>query len=197
MEESTEHYENLLRSSGIKNIKTVMPYFEFKTEYATTFETRRKLVELYDFFLVDGRISGKVAHLTGKIFMEKRKVPIPIKLDSANLQGVVEKALLKSPMKMHSHSDSFNVQVAHTKMDAKHITDNVLGVVDELRQHFPGGLENVRLLGIKTSKSLSVPLYLTLSKYLIDLTLWGRVGKLASTFDGRLKVFNMLFMHMN
>lgn len=146
------------------NIKAVMPYFQFKTEHATTFETRRKLLELYDFFLVDGKISSKVAHLTGKIFMEKRKVPIPIKLDMPDLNYAIERALRKTSMKIHSHSDSFIVQVAHTKMDSGWILDNILSAVDELSYHFPGGFSNVRLLSIKTSKSLSIPLYLTLSK---------------------------------
>lgn len=56
---------------------------------------KKRLMELYDFFLVDGKISGKVTHVLGKIFMNKRKMPVCVKLDSADLKQNFTNALVK------------------------------------------------------------------------------------------------------
>lgn len=163
-EDSRDHYEQLLQSKGVTNIKTVMPFYQFRNEYADTFITKQSFFGLYDCVLVDGRIHGKVVHKLGSTFMKKRKIPIPIKLDEPNLKYNIEKRLLRTAMKIHSFGDTFMVQVGHTKMGIEKVYGNVLTIIDELSDQFPGGWENVRSLSIKTDRSVAIPLYLTLSK---------------------------------
>ncbi|KAF2898166.1 hypothetical protein ILUMI_08007 [Ignelater luminosus] len=161
-DETIEHYQRHLIDHNITRIKTIIPYHQFKSEYGNQYELKRKLLGLYDYFLVDGRISGYVTQSLGKIFLEKRKSPTSIKMDASNLKDHVEKALKKTIMKMHSKGDSYLVQVGHSKMREEDVFENICEVIDELSDVFPGSLDNIRQLGLKTVKGLTVPIYLTL-----------------------------------
>lgn len=159
-----EHYQKHLLDHDITRIKTIIPYHQFKSEYGNQFELKRKLLGLYDHFLVDGRISSNIAHSLGKIFLEKRKMPTSIKMNASNLKDHVEKALKKTIMKAYSKGDSYLVQVGHSKMLEEDVFENICEIVDELSDIFPGRFDNVRQLGLKTATGVLVPIYLTLSK---------------------------------
>lgn len=165
-ERVVEHYEQNLHSKNVKNIKTIMPYHQLKYEYGQ-FELKRRLVELYDVFLVDGKISGYVVHQLGKIFYDKRKLPVPIRLQVPNLKESIDKALHKTALPLHGKGDTYVVQVGHSKMDVVKIVENVYAVIESLEKEFPGGWENIRALYLKGTKTESVPIYFTLSKLLI------------------------------
>lgn len=67
-------------------------------------------------------------------------------------------------MHIHSKGDNFIVQVGHTKMEQDRIVENIFAAVDKLQTEFPGGLDNMRALHVKTPTTTSVPIYYTLSK---------------------------------
>lgn len=166
-DEAIEYYEKRLNKHGITNIKTIMPFHQFKSEYGNQFEMKRKLLGLYDYFLVDSRISEEVNQMLGKIFWEKRKTPVPVKLQASQLKTMVERSLRKTILSLHSKGDSYIVEIGQTNMKKEHAYENIIMIVDQLDNEFPGGLSNIRSIGIKTPKSLTIPLYLTLSKYAI------------------------------
>lgn len=143
-----------------------MPFHQLKYEYGQ-FELKRRLVELYDVFLVDGKISGLVVHQLGKIFYNKKKVPVPIKLHVPNLKESIDKALHKTPLILHAKGDTYIVQVGHSKMKPKNIVENVFAVIEGLEKDFPGGWDNIRALYLKGAVTESIPIYFTLSKLLI------------------------------
>lgn len=162
-ERVNDYYEGLLKSKNITNIKTVIPYYQLRTEYGT-FELKRRLVELYDAFLVDGRISGYVVHHLGKIFYQKRKVPTSIKFNSKKVVPSIESALKKTPLMLHSNGDFYTVQVGHTQMQKQHIVDNVFAAIEEIEKQFPGGWNNIRNVNLRGPNMASIPIYVSLSK---------------------------------
>lgn len=162
-EEHLEHYEKLLRQKGVEGIKKVMTFHEFRTEYET-FELRSRLVELYDAFLVDGRISGKTVHKCGKIFYKKRKIPTSVRLQSTNLKDHIQGALRRTPLYLHSKGDSFVVQVGHSKMDHGELVENCFCVFKGLEEKFYGGFGNIRSINLFAHRGLTIPIYTTLSK---------------------------------
>lgn len=164
-EKSIEHYEEFLKEKNVTNIKTIMPFYQLKTEYGE-FELKRKLVELYDAFLVDAKVSGYVVKKLGKIFMEKRKLPVPIRLTANNLKENIDFALRKTSTNLHPNSDNFVMQIGHSEMTEEQIYDNFQEVCEHLAKQFPGGWENIRGLNLKTPKSLAIPVYYTMSKFL-------------------------------
>ncbi|GJQ79990.1 hypothetical protein Trydic_g9465 [Trypoxylus dichotomus] len=160
-EKTVDHYENLLREKGVMNIKKIMPLYQLKTEYSE-FELKRKLVELYDMFLVDGKVSKYAAKSLGKIFMEKRKLPIPVHMDATNLKEHLKLAMRKTSLNLHPHGDNFVIQIAHSDMTEDQIYENFEETCANLGKLLPGGWENIRGMNLKTPKSMAVPVYYTL-----------------------------------
>lgn len=166
-ERVVDHYQTLLNSAGVTNIKTILPMYQLKNEYSE-FEMKRKLEALYDLFLVEGKIAGKVSHFLGKIFHLKRKVPFPVRLDKHNLKESIENVLRKTPFHLHAKGDSFIIQIAHSKMDSDAKIANFWSAVEGLAKEFPGGWGNIRNLHLKCAKTESIPVYVSLSKYWIN-----------------------------
>ncbi|XP_015179400.1 PREDICTED: ribosomal L1 domain-containing protein CG13096-like, partial [Polistes dominula] len=160
-EPTVNHYKELLEKCGCTIIKDIIPINQIKTEY-DQYELKRKLVESYDHFLVDGRISGHVSHLLGKIFYNKRKVPTSIKMDKKDLKSEIEYALRKTNMRLHSLADTHIIQVANTSMEKKNILDNVIAVCNQLNNVYPGGWSNIRAIRLKTPVGPGFPIYMTL-----------------------------------
>ncbi|CAK9803865.1 Ribosomal L1 domain-containing protein CG13096 [Anthophora plagiata] len=168
-EPTVEHYEDLLRKHGCTRIKSVIPMNQVKTEY-DQYELKRKLVGSYDYFLVDGKIAGHLSHLLGKEFYRKRKLPTPIRMQSKDLKSEVEYALRKTVMQMHSFGDTHIIQIGHTSMEKDEILENILATCNYLSKHYPGGWANIRSVRLKTTTSLSLPIYTTLKdKSLVEV----------------------------
>lgn len=164
-EKHLEQYEELLTKKGVvSNIKKVMTFHEFRTEYET-FELRNRLVDLYEHFLVDGRISGKVVRKCGKIFYKKRKVPNPIKLQVTKLKEHVEQSLCKTQFTMSAHSGSHLVQFGHSKMETKDMVENLFSLIEGLDKLYPGGFKNIRNLNVFTQRAASIPIFINLGKF--------------------------------
>lgn len=163
-ERHLEHYETILNSKGVTGIKKVMTFHEFRTEY-DTYELKNRLADLYDVFLVDGRISGKVVHKCGKMFYKKRKVPIAVKVHVPQLKTEIERALKKAFFHMNFKSDSQTVQIGQNQMKVKHLAENVFSVIEFLDKEFPGKMENIRSLQVCAHRGSSIPIYLSLSKF--------------------------------
>lgn len=164
-DDTVEHYEGLLRKHKCDQIKEVIPMNRVKTEF-NQFELKRKLLGSFDHFLVDGRISGHLSHVLGKVFFEKRKLPVSVHMDKKDLKAEIDKALKKTAMRMHSKGDTHTIQVGTTAMTPEQVADNVLAVFKQMDKFYPGGIKNVKSLSIKTALSIAIPVYLTTSKYL-------------------------------
>ncbi|CAH0564939.1 unnamed protein product [Brassicogethes aeneus] len=154
-----EKYEELLTKKGVKNIKKIMTFHEFRTEYETI-ELKNRLVDLYDYFLVEGKIAGKVVRKCGKIFYKKRKVPNPIKLWCTQLKKHIDASLLKTQFNVTGHGDSYTIQFGHSDMDTKDLVENVFSLIEGLDKQFPGGFNNIKLMQIFTQHATPIPIYL-------------------------------------
>lgn len=56
------------------------------------FEARRKLLNSYDIFLCDDRVSLLLPRLLGKPFIKSKRVPVPIRVGKSNLAQQVARA---------------------------------------------------------------------------------------------------------
>lgn len=163
-EKSIQHYESLLRKKGVTNIK-VLPFNQLHTDYGQ-YVMKRKLVELYDLFLIDAMISKSAACHLGKIFFSKRKAPVPIKLNQPDLKEAIENGKKKTAMCISPYSYNYTIQVAHAQMKQTSTVENVVQICNELDKHLPGGWKNIRALYLKTPANIDVPIYFTMSKKL-------------------------------
>lgn len=162
-EKTVHHYEDMLQRHGCSQIKAVMPFNQVKTEY-NQYEMKRRLLGSYDYFLVDGRISGHMAHVLGKEFREKRKWPTSVHMDKPDLKAEIDGALKKTTLQIHSKGSCSSVQIATCTMSVEKIVDNVMSAARDLCKSYPGGWGNIRSLRIKTPLGVAIPIYVTLSK---------------------------------
>ncbi|XP_011494469.1 PREDICTED: ribosomal L1 domain-containing protein CG13096 [Ceratosolen solmsi marchali] len=190
-ENTVYHFENILQQHGCTQIKTVIPMNQVKTEYRQ-FEMRRRLLNSYDYFLVDGRISGHMAHLLGKTFREKRKLPTSIHMDKKDLKTEIDVALKKTSLQIHGNGNCSITKIGNGSMDVDKIADNIIAVIKHLKKNFPGGWENIRSLRIKTPLSISIPIYITLkNKNDIEIpTILPKRPKAYKTVEGELSTYN-------
>lgn len=158
-----EHYEKLLSDKGVSNIKNIMTFHEFRTEYET-FEQKHRLVDLYDVFLADSKISGKVVKKCGKIFYSKRKVPTSVKLQMTKLKEHIDKTLSKTFLHMHLKGNCNTVQFGHSKMTIKELQENFQSITEFLEKDFPGGMNNIMGLQIFAPRISSIPVYFSSGK---------------------------------
>lgn len=100
---SVDYWERILDKNNVTSIKTIIPMNQVKTEYRQ-YEEKTKLGQLFDFFLVDGRIAGHLTHFLGK----KGKKPIPV-LNRKNLKEEIENSLKKTNFTLHGRGNSHNV----------------------------------------------------------------------------------------
>ncbi|XP_057330230.1 ribosomal L1 domain-containing protein 1-like [Microplitis mediator] len=160
-EKTIEHWETKLNEKGVTRIKEIIPMAKVKAEYRQ-FETKRKLSRLFDFFLIDGKIAGHMTHLLGTTFTRAGKPPTPVKLWRDNLKQEFDFALRKTCMDIHGHGGTHSVRVGTISMPQKKIVDNILAACEALEKLYPGGFNNIRSIGIKTRKSLAIPIYYTM-----------------------------------
>ncbi|XP_023947040.2 ribosomal L1 domain-containing protein CG13096 [Bicyclus anynana] len=160
-EPTVEHWEDLLRAAGVKSVKTVLPMRQLRVEY-DQYELKRRLMTQHDFIMVDNRILNHVSHILGKMFFKKPNMLIPVKInEKKDLKKNIDIGLRTVTLRIAEGQTSM-VVVGHTAMPPSHIKENILALVKQLKDKFPGGEQNIRSLSIKLPLSLSLPLYLTL-----------------------------------
>ncbi|XP_038211831.1 ribosomal L1 domain-containing protein CG13096-like [Zerene cesonia] len=160
-EPTIEHWEEILRKAGVTSVKTILPMRQLRVEY-DQFELRRRLMTQHDYIMVDTRVLNHVSHLLGTMFFKKHNMLIPVKL---NENKDIKKSIdigLRTAMLRLSEGPISTIVVGHTAMPAEQIRENVLAIIKQFSEKYPGGEANIRSLCIKLPLSLSLPLYMTL-----------------------------------
>lgn len=162
-EKHIEHYENLFAKKGVTNIKKIMTVHEFVTEYET-YEQKLRLADLYEYFIVCGKVSGKVVKKCGKVFYQKRKVPTSVRLQVPKLKEHIDKQLSKAFFHIHLKGNSYCTDFGSSKMEITKIVENFVSAVEYLDKEFPGGFANIKGLHITAPRAPSIPVYMSISK---------------------------------
>lgn len=159
---SVRHFKRIVEEAGVKKVEEIIPVIQLKREYHD-FEMQRKLCDSFDLFLCDERISKFMPKLLGKTFHKKRKLPINVKLNGG--PDVAAKSLRKALESVHGlitgQGSSTSVTVSHTGLTAQQTTENILAVVQHMVGVLPGGWKNISGLYVTTTKTTSIPLFVS------------------------------------
>lgn len=130
------------------------------------YELKRRLLTQHDFILVDTRVLNHVSHLLGKIFFKKHNMLIPVRInEKGNLKKDIDVGLRTAMLRLNEGATSV-LLIGHTGMKQIHLKENIMALVKQLHEKYPGGEANIRSISLKFPLSLSLPLYLTLRKYI-------------------------------
>lgn len=161
-ESAIVHYKDYLRKRGIDFIDEIIPFHMLRTEFKP-YELKRQLANRHDKFLADDRIYPYLPKLLGKKFIEKRGVPVQLKLEGKKfskkqLQGLVSSHALR----LKSMSTSYHVPIGNSDMPRPHLIANIMKLCKTLGKHVPGGWNNVRSIVIKGDRTMAIPCYMSL-----------------------------------
>lgn len=163
-EPTIQHYEDLFREIGVSNLK-IVPFNQLRKE-CTTFESKRKFANTYDYFLCDGRIVSHVVGFCGKHFQKPRTTIHAVRMDNPKTyKRDIEHALKRTAFKQLQKGDLVSIPVGNHRFTVDQLADNILLVVEQLKSLHPGGYANIRNMNIKIDikGTSSLPLYVNLA----------------------------------
>ncbi|XP_004604390.2 ribosomal L1 domain-containing protein 1 [Sorex araneus] len=157
-EKTKSFYRKLLNKKGVKIISQVVPLRTLKTEYKA-FEAKRRLLGSFDLFLSDSRIQRLLPTYLGRHFYSRKKFPIPINLQAKNLSREILESVGGTVLNISKTGSCSTVRVGHCGMAARCVVENIVAVTNGLAQKLPEKWESVKLLYVKTEKSVALPIF--------------------------------------
>ncbi|CAE6413595.1 unnamed protein product [Rhizoctonia solani] len=150
-------YKDLLAAQNVKFVSRVVGVTKLKGKFKP-FEARRQLMKDHGIFLVDERVVPMMPKLLGKIFFKAKKQPVPVNLQKKDVKSELERAV--SSTYMHQNQGTCtSIKIAPTTFTSSQVLENLTTALPEIVKHIQGGWENVQSLHIKTSGSVSLPIW--------------------------------------
>lgn len=157
-EKTERFYKKLLKKHGIKTISQIIPFRTLKKEYKA-YEAKLRLLGSFDFFLADARIRRLLPTHLGRHFYKRKKVPVPVNLLAKNLSREINESIGGTVLNISSSGSCSTIRIGHTGMQVQHIMENIVAVVKRLSQKLPEKWESVKLLYVKTERSVALPIF--------------------------------------
>ncbi|NWV21072.1 RL1D1 protein, partial [Origma solitaria] len=157
--EQTENlYKKLLIRNGIRSISQIISYKTLKKEYKM-FEAKRRLLNRFDLFLSDDRIRRLLPSHLGKHFYEKKKAPLSVNLKAKNLAKELEKHIQGTTLPVNNKGCCYTTRIGHTGMKVDEILENIIAAAKVIDDKLPKKWKNVKILHLKTLKSVALPIF--------------------------------------
>ncbi|XP_051037387.1 ribosomal L1 domain-containing protein 1 [Phodopus roborovskii] len=157
--EQTEcFYKKHLKKHGVNNISRIIPFKTLKTEYKA-YEAKLRLLGSFDIFITDERIRRRLPTHIGRHFYQRKKVPVPVNLLAKNLSKEIDRCITGTVLNISKHGSCSTVRIGHIGMETEHIVENILAVSEVLSEKLPQKWQSVKLLFLKTDKSVSLPIF--------------------------------------
>ncbi|KAF1489266.1 Ribosomal L1 domain-containing protein 1, partial [Megadyptes antipodes antipodes] len=157
--EQTENlYRKLLIQNGIRSVSQIISYKTLKKEYKL-FEAKRRLLNRFDLFLSDDRIRRLLPSHLGKHFYERKKAPLSVNLKARNLAKELQKHIQGTTLPVTNKGCCYTARIGHTGMKADEILDNIIAAAEVIANKLPKNWKNVKILHLKTLKSVALPIF--------------------------------------
>ncbi|PVU95970.1 hypothetical protein BB559_002550 [Furculomyces boomerangus] len=153
---STE-YVKKAKSGGLKFVEQVLGVSELKKQYKP-YEAKRMLLESHQLFMVDDRVLPALPKLVGSKFFQKKKQPVPVNLATNEFTKEIKKAL-SSTYFHFSRGTTLSIKIGSTRMTSEQLCENILHALPYIIKRIPKNSKNVKMLAIKSSDSVALPIY--------------------------------------
>lgn len=157
-EQTEGFYKKLLQKHGVNTVSQIIPFKTLKTEYKA-YEAKLRLLGSFDVFITDERIRRHLPTHIGRHFYQRKKVPVSVNLLAKNLSKEINRCVTGTVLNISKRGSCSTVRIGHTGMETQHIVDNILTVSEMLSEKLPEKWQSVKLLFLKTEKSVSLPIF--------------------------------------
>ncbi|KIJ56385.1 hypothetical protein M422DRAFT_219542 [Sphaerobolus stellatus SS14] len=150
-------YTELLENKNVKFITRVLGVEKLKGKFKGL-DARKLLLREHGLFLADDRVISLLPKLLGKDWFKAKKQPIPVSLTKKDLKTELEKAI--SSTYFHQNQGTCtSVKIANLSHKESQVLSNLKVAIPAIVVKIPGGWENIQSLNIKTSSSVSLPIW--------------------------------------
>jgi len=147
-----------LEEAGVTSITKVISLTKLRKEYKT-YALKRELLASYDMFLCDDRVYHFAVKSLGKQFFKARKEPIPIRLTYKDWKTEISKSLNCTLLRI-SQGPCSTVKVGNIQEQSeKELCENAVHMMKIIGTKIPGAWDNVKSFHLKTTTSVSLPVY--------------------------------------
>ncbi|THH30586.1 hypothetical protein EUX98_g3593 [Antrodiella citrinella] len=150
-------YKDLLETHKIKFISRVVGVTKLRGKFKG-YEEKRMLLEENGMFLADERVIPLLPALLGKKFFQAKKQPIPVCLTRKDLKGELERAISSTYFHQNQGTCS-SIKIGVLSQSSSQVLANLQSALPAVIKHIKGGWDNVQSLHIKTSSSVSLPIW--------------------------------------
>ncbi|KAL7548675.1 hypothetical protein ACHAWF_011944, partial [Thalassiosira exigua] len=142
-----------------------------------SFAQRRALLARFDVFLADDRILPMLTKALGGKFFEKKKQPVPLKLTRKEALPFAVRRCLRSTFLYLGAGTCLTVKAGSTAMPPAKLLANVEAICAFVPTRVPRKWSNVRAISVKTSSSVSLPIYNKTPEELEEISKLARENK--------------------
>ena len=150
-------FKDKIEEKGIKSVKKVIGVSKLRAKFKQ-YEAKRQLCSSFDLFLADDRVLPVLPHLLGKVFFEKKKQPLPVKLTQSNWDSQFKNIFNATPFYLAEGMCS-TVKIGHTGMERTQLASNIVSALDKVADVLPKKWQGIQALHIKTHDSIALPIY--------------------------------------
>jgi ribosome biogenesis protein UTP30 len=143
-----------------QTVSTVIPLAKLRANYKQH-ESKRTLCGQYDLFVADKRILTMLPGLLGKVFFRTKKLPVPINIIPEKSIKGIENATNSAHLFV-PHGVLSNLRIGRVNFEVDHIVDNIMVALSYMMNKENNPFvewENIQAVYIKTTDSVSLPLY--------------------------------------
>ncbi|XP_025932473.1 ribosomal L1 domain-containing protein 1 [Apteryx rowi] len=151
-------YKKLLAQKGVTSVSQIISYKTLRKEYKP-FEAKRRLLNRFDLFLSDDRIRRLLPSHLGKHFYRSKKAPLSVNLKASNLAKELHKHIQGTVLPVTNKGCCYTARIGHTGMEADEILENVIAAAEVIAKKLPKNWKNVKILHLKTVKSVALPIF--------------------------------------
>ncbi|CAG8447819.1 166_t:CDS:2 [Funneliformis caledonium] len=161
-------YKEWVAAHNVKWVQNVIGISKLRKKYIP-YEAKRNLCDSYDLFLTDERILPLLPNMLGKYFFEKKKQPIPVNISKeSNFKREILRACHCTYM-YYSSGVCLSIKIGTTGMTSKQILENLEMAIPVIVDKIPRKWKNIQSLQIKTTESISLPIYNSLPSLPIEI----------------------------
>ncbi|KAK0487135.1 ribosomal protein L1p/L10e family-domain-containing protein [Armillaria novae-zelandiae] len=150
-------YKDLLEAKEIKFISRVVGINKLKGKFKP-FEARRILLKEHGLFLADDRVIPLLPKLLGEKWFNAKKQPIPVTLTRKDLKKELEQAIESTYMNQNCGTNTA-IKIGNMSHTPAQILANLNAALPVIAKRISGGWDNVQALSVKTSTSVSLPIW--------------------------------------
>lgn len=158
----TDELKAKLLEVPVAGVTKVLAVNKLKKKYHE-YKMRRELVAKYDAFFCDDRVITMMPQLCGKIFFERRKQPVPIRVDGKAAGAAKAIATARdSTFVFIGAGQTVNIRVGISNMTAEQVAANIMAAIGPTVDNIPKKWKNVGSIYLQATGTVALPVYKSL-----------------------------------